>query len=104
MSMRATSSHSRPVLSCLAVLSLGWACFGFDRACPAQVKADDVATVLASMRQAAGRPVLSGRPVELLIEGKVDREGLTSDFSLRFAPAGMFLETLAGPLAGPARV
>jgi Aspartyl protease len=100
MSTRATSSHFRPILTCLAALPLGWACFGFDRAYPAQVKVDDVATVLASMRQAAGRPVLSGRPAELLVEGKVDRAGLTSDFSLRFAPAGMFLETIAGRLPG----
>ena len=100
--MRAAANHSyfRPVLIGVATIFLGWASFVFAGDVPAPVKADNLAVVLASMRQAVGRPVLSGRPAELLIKGKVERAGLTSDFSLRFAPNGSFLETLASPLPG----
>jgi hypothetical protein len=100
MSMRVNHSYLRPVFAGVATTFLGSASFVFAAADPAPVKADNPAAVLASMRQAVGRPLLSGRTSELIIKGTVDRAGLTSDFSVRFAPEGMFLETLAGPLPG----
>ena len=100
--MRARANHSylSPVLRGVATIFLGWVSFVCADDVPVPVKADNQAAVLASMRQAVGRPVLAGRPAELIIKGKVDRAGLTSDFSVRFAPEGMFLETLAAPLPG----
>jgi hypothetical protein len=100
MSTHKTSSCYEPVLGWLAGLSLAWACCVPAAASLAQVKSDTVAAVLDSMRQAAGRAVVSGRPAELLIEGTADRAGRSSDFSARFAPDGKFLETLGGPLPG----
>jgi hypothetical protein len=100
MKARARYSHIRPAVGWLAGVSLGWAVFAFPGTALAQVKTDDVGVVLARMRQAAGRPVGTSKAPELLIEGKVDQSGTTSDYSLRFNSAGMFLQTVAGPLAG----
>ena len=100
MSTRAIPSYFRPVLIWLATFPMGWGCVVRSNAFSAQAKADNPATVLASMRQAVGRPVLSGRATELVMEGTVDRSGLTTNFSLRFAQAGMFVEMLTPPLPG----
>ncbi len=100
--MKTRGCHSRLRLAMLwsAGVSLGWAIFAFPGTVRAQVKADDVATVLGRMRLAAGAPPASGRPVELLVEGKMDRSGTTSDYSLRFSSEGKSLQTLAAPLPG----
>ena len=68
----------------------------------AQVKSGGVATILESMRRAADRSDSKGRPAEILIEGKVDRSGSTSDYTLRFTTGSreMFLQKVAGPLPG----
>ena len=100
MRKRARLALFRPSIVCLAAISLGSAYLGPASTSCAQVKADDAATILARMRQSAGLPMTSGRPAELLIEGKVDRCGSTSDYSLRFNVAGMFLQKVAGPLPG----
>ncbi len=100
--MKTRGCHSRLRLAMLwsAGVSLSWAMFAFPGTVRAQVKADDVATVLGRMRQAAGSPPASGRPVEVLVEGKVDRSGTTSDYSLRFSSDGKSLQTFAAPLPG----
>ena len=102
MLMRLRYSPLRPGMVWLAGALLGGAFFAYPRAICAQVKADDAATVLARMRQAAGGPVATGRRAEILIEGKAVRSGTTSDYSLRFNSAGMVLKTHTGPLPGMA--
>ncbi len=85
-------------LLCFAGASLGWIGLALGDMPPAQTKTDDVTAVLEQMRQAAGGTAgVSGRPAELLIEGKVERSGSTSDYSVRFKLDGMFLQTLTGP-------
>src|SRR5437660_1731663 len=84
----------------LAGASLGWVCLTFVGTPPVRGGADDAGTVLDRMRQAAGGPVPVGRAPEFLIEGKTDRQGTTADYSVRFTPAGMFLQTFAGPMSG----
>ncbi len=85
------------------------ACLAFTGTARAQVKvkgkagakdakAEGVAAIIEKMRSAAGMSKPSGRPAEVLIEGKVQRNGLTADYSLRFASAGMFLQSAEGPL------
>ncbi len=64
----------------------------------AKVKAEGAAAILEKMRGAAGTLEPSSRPVELLIEGKAQRSGLTSDYSLRFASKGTFVQSVLGPL------
>jgi hypothetical protein len=66
----------------------------------AKVKAEGAAAILEKMRRAAGTAEPSSRPAELLIEGKVQHSGLTSDYSLRFASKGTFLQSVLGPLPG----
>ena len=68
----------------------------------AQVKSGGVTAILESMRRAADQPNSTGRPAEILIEGKTDRSGLTSDYTLRFTTGSreMFLQKIAGPLPG----
>jgi Aspartyl protease len=100
MITRARYSQFRPGVVWFAGFALAWAEFAFPGTVRAQVKADDAATVVGRMRQAAGLPVGTGRPAELLIEGKVDRSGTISDYTLRFNSAGMFLQTVTGPLPG----
>lgn len=77
-------------------------CLAFEPPARAQVKAkgkaEGAAAILEKMRTAAGTAKPAGRPAEILIEGKVQRNGLTSDYSLRFASAGMFLQSVEGPL------
>jgi hypothetical protein len=81
-------------------VSLGWACLALAGTTQALAEADDVAAVLGRMRQAASGVVPAGRSSEFLIEGKADRAGSTAVYSVRFNPAGMFLQTTAGPLSG----
>jgi hypothetical protein len=100
MSAGANRTYFRPILSGVTTILLGWASFVFADDVSAPAKSDDLAAVLASMRQAVGRPELSGRPAELIIKGKVERAGLTSDFSVRFGPDGTFLDTITGQLPG----
>jgi hypothetical protein len=116
MTLRACYSPLRLGKLWLAGLSLGWTFFAFPGTAGAQVKgsagaqvkgtagaqvkADDAATILGRMREAAGLPVATGRPAEFLIEGKAERSGTTSDYSLRFSSAGMFLQTQTGPMPG----
>jgi hypothetical protein len=44
--------------------------------------------------------VPASQPPDFLIEGKADRVGTTSDYSVRFNRAGMFLQTIGGSLGG----
>ena len=75
MNLHENPSYVRPVLAGVATLFLGWLSFVFADDVSAPVRADHPAAVLASMRQAVGHPVLSGRPAVLIIKGKVDRSG-----------------------------
>ncbi len=101
MSMRPEPLCFRPAFVWAAVVAMGWVSLtlALPGAARAQVTPGDVGTVLERMRQAAGQAA-AGRAGELLIEGTADRNGSTSDYSVRFTPAGMFLQTLAGPLPG----
>ena len=84
----------------LAGVWLGWTCSAVAQTPATRVKADNVATILERMREAAGQPAPPGRTTEFLIEGQADRAGSTSPYSVRFTPTGKFLQTLAGPLSG----
>jgi Aspartyl protease len=93
----------------VAGVSVIFACLAFSGTARAQVKgkskaetkdakAKGVAAVLEKMRTAAGMSEPSERPAEVLIEGKVERNGVTADYSLRSASTGMFLQSAEGPL------
>ncbi len=81
------------------------ACLAFCGTAHAQAKAKfkggtEGAAILEKMRRAAGTAEPSSRPAELLIEGKAQYSGLTSDYSLRFASKGTFLQSVEGELPG----
>src|SRR5262245_9088888 len=61
-------------------------------------RAQDAATVVARMREAAGSSILQDFKDEVLLQGKASRYESTANYALRFAPSGKFLQTLQGPL------
>jgi Aspartyl protease len=83
-----------------SLVLMSWVCLAFVASMPVRAGVDDVVQVLERMRQAAGGPGPAGQAPEYLIEGKADRDGATADYSVRFTPAGMFLQTFAGPMPG----
>ena len=96
------SSPIRAGIAWTAVVSVIVTFLADSGAARAQVKSGGVTTILESMRRAADRPDSSGRPAEILIEGKADHNESTSDYTLRFStgPREMFLQKVAGPLPG----
>jgi hypothetical protein len=65
---------------------------------PVGARAEDVATVLARMRAAAGSKALAGRAEDVLVRGKSSEYESAGDYSLRFSPAGRFVQKSDGPL------
>jgi hypothetical protein len=102
MQTRDRSSTIRASIAWAAGVSVIATFLAGSGAARAQVKSSDVTTILESMRRAADQPDSKGRPAEILIEGKADRSGLTSDYTLRFTTGSreMFLQIIAGPLPG----
>src|SRR5581483_11904227 len=63
-----------------------------------QARAEDVGTVLARMREAAGSKALQGLTDEVVIRGKCDHFETAGEYTLRFTAAGKFREGIDGPL------
>ncbi len=105
MSLRTDSPRFRVAFAWVVIAAAGWAFVTVVQpgAARAQAKPDDVGAVLERMRQAAGQAT-AGQAAELLIDGTADRSGSTFEYSVRFSPSGMFLQTLAGPLPEQGRV
>jgi hypothetical protein len=63
-----------------------------------QARAEDVGTVLARMREAAGSKVLQGLTDEFVIRGRCDHYETVGEYTLRFTAAGKFRQVIDGPL------
>ena len=94
------SFRLHPVVVWMVGMSITSTCLSARSAAAAQVKPDSVAATLDRIHKATDQPDSSRPRAELLIEGKAQRSGSTSRYTLRFAPEGRFLQTIDGPLAG----
>lgn len=55
--------------------------------------------MLARVRGATGHEALGRRAKGILVEGKVSFVGTDAAFTLRFTPAGEFVDRIVGPLS-----
>jgi hypothetical protein len=88
------------LLLCLRFLcwiGLGWVWLDHSSR-TGEARSDELAMVLARMREAAGTGVLASQTGEFLIEGTLDRHEIPGEYSVRFTPAGKFLHQIQGRL------
>jgi hypothetical protein len=69
---------------------------------PLFARADDVATILTRMREAAGSKGWKDSNPDYLIEGRSNWNESAGDYRLRFGPSGQFLQQIDAPLSGTA--
>src|SRR5262249_50708503 len=65
---------------------------------PLSAGGEEVATVLARMREAAGTKQFKSKTDDFLIQGKSSEFESAGEYRLRFTAAGKFLQTIDGPL------
>jgi hypothetical protein len=78
---------------------LGWVLLAHAGPLAPQARADDLATVLARMREALGGQGPEDRTGEVLIRGKSRRRESAGDYRLRSTADGKFVHRIDGPLS-----